>query len=184
MSSSGTGLLVSKSRHHKKVHGYEFSGLSSGSQSNSSLLLASISEDESLTTNIHKVQLSDEMSCTLRLFEVKSCFNIANEAFQQTLLIYSSEEMRYRKNYATCQDFILNNKIGGKRYKELLSEGFFKNFSKFKIKLHDERDVTLTRFIDGYIKSFRKLMIMINANLFPEKRVKNENLNNCDYSGS
>ncbi len=69
----------------------------------------------------------------------------------------------------------MDGKIGdifdGARYKKLLSNGYFK----------DDRDIALTGSIDGY-QIFRQktddcwIVLMINANICPEERVKKENL--------
>jgi hypothetical protein len=86
-----------------------------------------------------------------------------------------SEKLRYRANYTCRQGFGLDGKIGdvfdSERYQKLLSNGYFK----------DDRDVALTGSIDGY-QIFRQktedcwIVLMINANICPEERVKKENL--------
>ena len=86
-----------------------------------------------------------------------------------------SEELRYRANYTHHQGFDVDGKIGdifdGLRYKNLLSNGFF----------YDKRDVALIGSVDGY-QIFRQktddcwIVLMINANICPENRVKKENL--------
>jgi len=84
-----------------------------------------------------------------------------------------SENLRYRANYTRHQDSDI--KIGdifdGTNYKKLVSKGFFQ----------DDRDVALTGSVDGY-QIFRQktddcwVVLMINANICPEERVKKENL--------
>jgi hypothetical protein len=80
-----------------------------------------------------------------------------------------SQELRYRANY-TCNGNI-KDIFDGLRYQKLLSSNFFQ----------DERDVALTGSVDGY-QIFRQktddcwVVLMINANLCPEKRVKKDNL--------
>lgn len=86
-----------------------------------------------------------------------------------------SEKLRYRANYTNRPDFNLNDKIGdlfdGAKYQELLLNGFFK----------DDRDVALIGSIDGYQIFKQKtetcwVVLIINANICPQERVKKENL--------
>lgn len=82
-----------------------------------------------------------------------------------------SEELRYRAKYTHNGDFKIGDVFDGERYQKLLSQGFFIN----------ERDVALIGSLDGY-QIFRQktdncwVILMINANLCPENRVKKENL--------
>lgn len=82
-----------------------------------------------------------------------------------------SKELRYRANYTHHRDFKIGDIFDSERYQELLSRRFF----------HDERDVALIGSVDGY-QIFRQktddcwVVLMINANLCPENRVKKENL--------
>jgi len=86
-----------------------------------------------------------------------------------------SKELKYRANYTQRQGFDYDGKIGdifdGIRYKKLLSDGFF----------CDDRDIALICSVDGY-QIFRQktddcwVVLMINANICPENRVKRENL--------
>lgn len=86
-----------------------------------------------------------------------------------------SERLKYRINYTHRQGFGSDGKIGdifdGVRYQKLLSDGYFE----------DDRDIALTGSIDGY-QIFRQktegcwIVLMINANICPEERVKKEHL--------
>lgn len=84
-----------------------------------------------------------------------------------------SKELRYRANYTynNNKDFKIGDIFDGKRYQELLLHGFF----------DDERDVALIGAVDGY-QIFRQktddcwVVLMINANICPQNRVKKENL--------
>jgi hypothetical protein len=86
-----------------------------------------------------------------------------------------ADELRYRHRYMSHSGFDENGEIGdvfdGKCYLDLLKMGYFQ----------DERDIALTGSIDGY-QIFRQktddcwVLLFINANLPPEKRVLKENL--------
>jgi hypothetical protein len=86
-----------------------------------------------------------------------------------------AKELRYRTDYVLRRSYRNNNQIGdifdGTCYKELVQNGHFQ----------DERDVALIASIDGY-QIFRQktddcwILLLINANLNPEIRVKKENL--------
>lgn len=86
-----------------------------------------------------------------------------------------ADELRYRHTYTLRNGFGKDGTIGdvfdGKCYLDLLKMGYFQ----------DERDVALIGSIDGY-QIFRQktddcwVLLFINANLSPEKRVVKENL--------
>jgi hypothetical protein len=86
-----------------------------------------------------------------------------------------ADELRYRYRYTLRNNFGKDGKIedvfDGKCYLDLLKMGYFQ----------DERDIALTGSIDGY-QIFRQktddcwIVLFINANLSPEKRVLKENL--------
>ena len=85
------------------------------------------------------------------------------------------EELKYRAIYIQRQGFNSDRKIGdifdGMRYKKLLSDGFF----------CDDRDIALIGSIDGYQIFQQKtddcwVVLMINANICSENRIKKENL--------
>ena len=86
-----------------------------------------------------------------------------------------ADELRYRHTYISRNEYGKDGKIGdifdGKCYIDLLKMGYFE----------DERDVALIASIDGY-QIFRQktddcwIVLFINANLPPEKRVLKKNL--------
>src|ERR1043165_7335032 len=102
-------------------------------------------------------------------------FSIKNRLIIQYQDPICSEELEYRAKYTQRQEFGLDGKIGdifdGMRYNELLSNGFFCN----------SKDIALIGSVDGY-QIFRQktedcwVVLMINANICPENRVKRENL--------
>ena len=83
--------------------------------------------------------------------------------------------LRYRNEYTRLVEYWINKKIGdvfdGVNYKNLVNTGFFGNF----------RDVALLGSSDGF-QIFRQsrdvcwMILLINANLPPEVRIKWENL--------
>jgi hypothetical protein len=83
--------------------------------------------------------------------------------------------LRYRNEYTRSVEYRINKKIGdvfdGVNYKNLVNTGFFGDF----------RDVALLGSSDGF-QIFRQsrddcwMVLLINANLPPEVRVKRENL--------
>jgi hypothetical protein len=85
------------------------------------------------------------------------------------------DELRYRYAYTSRSGFGNDGKVGdvfdGKCYLDLLRMGYFQ----------DEYDIALTGSVDGY-QIFRQktddcwIVLFINANLPPEKRVLKENL--------
>ena len=102
-------------------------------------------------------------------------FSIKNRLMIQYQDPTRSEELKYRANYIQRQGFGSNGKINdifdGIRYNKLLSDGFFRDY----------RDIALIGSVDGY-QIFRQktddcwVVLMINANICPENRVKRENL--------
>jgi len=82
-----------------------------------------------------------------------------------------SKELRYRATVHNSDFNKIEDIYDGERYQKLLSCGFF----------NDDRDVALIGSVDGY-QIFRQktddcwVVLMINANLCPENRVKKENL--------
>jgi hypothetical protein len=85
------------------------------------------------------------------------------------------DELRYRYMYTSHSGFGNNGNVGdvfdGECYLDLLRMGYFQ----------DEHDIALTGSVDGY-QIFRQktddcwIVLFINANLPPEKRVLKENL--------
>jgi hypothetical protein len=85
-----------------------------------------------------------------------------------------SSELRYRHNYVNSDEYE-NNSISdifdGRLYKELVEDGYFTG----------ERDIALIGSTDGYQIFKQKtddcwVIMFINTNLPPDKRVKKENL--------
>lgn len=86
-----------------------------------------------------------------------------------------SETLRYRHTYTSTNEYTIGNQISdvfdGFRYKTLVSSGFFS----------DSRDIALIASTDGYQIFCQKrndcwVILLINANLPPDVRVKRENL--------
>ncbi|PKC54217.1 hypothetical protein RhiirA1_331329, partial [Rhizophagus irregularis] len=104
-----------------------------------------------------------------------ACFSLIKRLKIQYENPNRANELRYRYIYTTRNGFGEDGKIGdvfdGKCYLDLLKIGYFQ----------DEHDIALTGSVDGY-QIFRQktetcwILLFINANLSPEKRVLKENL--------
>ncbi len=104
-----------------------------------------------------------------------ACFSLKERLKIQYENPNRAEELRYRHNYMSRNGFGNDGKLGdvfdGKCYLDLLKMGYFQ----------DEHDIALTGSIDGYQIFKQKtddcwIVLFINANLSPEKRVLKENL--------
>jgi hypothetical protein len=104
-----------------------------------------------------------------------ACFSLKERLKIQYENPNQANELQYRYIYTSRNGFGKDGNIGdvfdGKCYLDLLNMGYFQ----------DESDVALTGSIDGY-QIFRQktddcwVVLFINANLPPEKRVLKENL--------